>query len=283
MAHRTFITARQRRLGAELRRMREHAGFAIQEAADLMGVTRSHITNMELARFGVSEDRLRALAANYTCADGAYVDALVTMAAERKPGWWEDYRGILPAGALDLAELEHCASALQVVQIMHVPGLLQTEEYARAVLREAVPTRSPAELRRTLAHRLRRREILDRDASPGCAFLIHEAALRMRFGDQHVLRAQLAALLEASERKNITVRVIPFEAGGFHIAGLTVTYASGAVPQLDTVQLDTAHKALFLEAETQLENHRAILQRTEEAALPAGDSRDFIRSIAHHM
>ncbi|MDF9813120.1 helix-turn-helix transcriptional regulator [Streptomyces sp. SPB162] len=283
MAHRTFITARQRRLGAELRRMREHAGFTIQEAADLMGVTRSHITNTELARFGVSEDRLRALAANYSCSDGAYVDALVAMAAERKPGWWEDFRGILPAGALDLAELEHCAAALRVVQIMHVPGLLQTEEYARAVLSASVPSRSPAELRRTLSHRLRRREILDRDAPPPCVFIIHEAALRMRFGDQQVLRAQLAALLEASERENVTVRIVPFEAGGFHIAGLTVTYASGAVAQLDTVQLDTAHKALFLEAEAQLENHRAIFERTEKMALPVKKSRDFIRSIAHHM
>jgi transcriptional regulator with XRE-family HTH domain len=283
MASRTTITARQRRLGTELRRMREHAGLSIQEAADSLGTNRSHVTNMELARFGVSEERVRSLAALYTCPDSAYVDALASMTGERKPGWWEEYRGTLAAGGLDLAELEYHASNLLVLEIMHMPGLLQTEEYARAVLSEAVPAWSPTELRRRLSHRMRRRDILDRDDPPPCTFLIHESALRMRFGAQWVLRAQLNSLLEASERKNVTIRVIPLDAGGFPIAGISVTYASGPVPQLDTVQFDTVLGPVFLDAESQLANHRAVLNRTTKSALHAKDSRDFIRAIEQDM
>lgn len=283
MAHRTFITARQRRLGTELRRMREHAGLSIQGAADLLSVNRSHITNMEFGRFGVSEERLRALAANYACPDEAYIDGLVSMTGERKAGWWEQYRDILPAEGLDLAELEYYAECLQVTQIMHVPGLLQTEEYAKAVLGEAVPTWSAAELRRRLSFRMKRRDILDRDAPPPSTFILHEAALRMRFGDRRVLRAQLDTLLEASERQNVTLRVLPFDAGGFHVAGLSVTYASGPVQQLDTVQVDAAHGSLFLDAETQLANHRSILSRATNVALSAKESRDFILTITRDM
>ncbi|MDJ0344628.1 Scr1 family TA system antitoxin-like transcriptional regulator [Streptomyces sp. H10-C2] len=282
MPPRSTPTARQTRLGTELRRMREHSGLGIQEAADLLGVGRSLITNIELAKFGVSEERVRTLAANYTYPDEPYVDALAAMARERKGGWWEEYRGSLAAGGLDLAELEHHARSLSTVQILHIPGLLQTEDYARAILSEAVPAWSSTELRRRLSHRLRRRDILDRADPPPCTFVIHEAALRTRFGNRSVLLTQLDHVLEASERTNITVRAIPLDTNGFPVAGVSLIYATGPVPQLDTVQLDAAYGSAFLDAETQLVNHRGILERTAKVALSPKDSRDFIRNIIHH-
>ncbi|WP_277032516.1 helix-turn-helix transcriptional regulator [Actinacidiphila oryziradicis] len=282
MPPRNAPTVRQRRLGTELRRMREHAGLSIQEAADLLSINRTHITNMELARFGVSEERVRELAANYSCPDNAYVDALAAIARERKGGWWEDYRGALASAGLDLAELEHHATSLRTVHIIHVPGLLQTEDYARAVLSEAVPQWSPTELRRRLSHRMRRRDILDRDDPPSCTFTVHEAAMRTRFGDRRVLLAQLGHLLEASERTNVSVHVIPLNASGFPVAGIALTYATGPVPRLDTVQLDAAHGSAFLDAEAQLANHRGILERTAKVALPAKESREFVHAIAQH-
>jgi transcriptional regulator with XRE-family HTH domain len=263
--------------------MREHAGLGIHEAAERLGVNRAHISNLELARFGVSEERVRALAAIYRCPDRAYVDALASMTGERKPGWWEEYRGTIATGGLDLAELEHHAVSLQAIEIMHVPGLLQTEEYARAVFSEAVPTWSPTELRRRLSHRMRRRDILDRDPPPPCTFFIHEAALRTRFGGERVLRSQLDSLLEATSRKSITVQVLPLDGGGFPVAGVSVTYASGPVPQLDTVQLDTAGGSVFLDAESQLANHRGVLSRTAKIALSPKESRDVIRTIAQSI
>ncbi|MFD7262080.1 helix-turn-helix domain-containing protein [Streptomyces sp. NPDC059874] len=283
MPNRKAPTARQRRLGTELRKIREHAGLTPAQAAQLLGSDRTAIANIESGRSGVSGERVRTWAGHYGCADTAYIEALAAMAEERSQGWWDEYHGVLSSGALDLAELEAHSTALRAVQIMHMPGLLQTEEYARAVFEEAVPTLSPASLRRQLSYRLKRRDVLDRPNPPQCTFLIHEAALRLEFGGAKVARAQLERLLEQSERENVTVRVIPFAAGGFPNAGSSTLYASGPVPQLDTVQTDTAHGPAFLDAETRLDNYRAILDRTEQRSLDPDRSRDFIHERAQQV
>ncbi|MFF4320287.1 helix-turn-helix domain-containing protein [Streptomyces sp. NPDC001568] len=283
MPNRKAPTARQQRLGAELRKMREHAGLTPAHAVQLVGSDRTAISNIESGRSGVSGERVRTWAGHYGCSDTAYIDALADMAEERGQGWWDDYAGVLSPGALDLAELEARSSALRAVQIMHMPGLLQTEEYARAVFEQAVPTLSPTNLRRQLSYRLKRRDVLDSPNAPMCTFLIHEAALRLEFGGAKVARAQLDRLLEESQRDNVRVRVIPFEAGGFPNAGSSTLYASGPVPQLDTVQTDTAHGPAFLDAETRLDNYRAILDRTEQRSLDPDRSRDFIHKRAQQV
>ncbi|MEV7287726.1 helix-turn-helix transcriptional regulator [Streptomyces sp. NPDC093252] len=283
MPPRKVPTARQRRLGAELRKIREHSGLTLIQAATELGTDRTTMSNIESGRFGVSSERVRTWAAHYGCPDAEYVGALAGMAEERGKGWWEDYRGELSAGLLDLSEMEHHSAALRVVQIMHMPGLLQTEYYARAVFSVAVPPLSDTDLRRRLSHRLKRRDVLDRPKAPSCTFLIHEAALRMVFGSRAIARSQLTHLLEESERDNVSVRVVPFAIGGFPNAGSSTLYAYGAVPQLDTVQTDTPHGPAFLDAETRLSNYRAVLDRTEERSLDAGQSRDFIHEIAQQV
>ncbi|MFB7917904.1 Scr1 family TA system antitoxin-like transcriptional regulator [Streptomyces sp. NPDC056061] len=276
-------TARQRRLGAELRKMREHAGLTPTEAAALLGTDRTTISNTESGRFGVSGARVRTWADHYACHDTAYVDALADMAEERIKGWWEDYRGELSGSALDLAELEHHAAGFRSVQIMHMPGLLQTEDYVRAVYAEALPAPTPAGLRRRISHRLRRRDVLDRMNPPICTFLIHEAALRMQFGGRKVALGQLEHLLKESERDNVTVRVIPFAVGGFPNAGSSTHYVYGPVPQLDTVQTDALLGAGFVDAEARLRVFRAVLDRTEGRSLDPQSSRDFIKEVAEQV
>ncbi|MFI9204555.1 helix-turn-helix domain-containing protein [Streptomyces sp. NPDC053048] len=280
MPPRKAPSVRQRRLGTELRRLREAAGLSLRRAAELVGTDPSGISNSESGRHGVSGERVRAWASAYGCPDPAYVDALVAMAEERGKGWWEEYRGTLRVTALDLAELEHRAVGFRALQLMHLPGLLQTEEYARAVFRTAVPALSPAELRRRLSHRMKRRDVLDRPQPPTCTYLIHEAALLLQFGGQSVARAQLQHLLSESERDNITVRVIPFSAGGFPGAANPMLYVLGAVPRLDTVHIDTPTGSAFLDGETQLANYRSVLDLGEEFALSPERSRDFIRKVA---
>ncbi|MER7727835.1 helix-turn-helix transcriptional regulator [Streptomyces sp. NPDC096323] len=281
MPPRKLLTLRKRRLGSELRRLREHAGLTLAQAAERVGVDRTTVSNSESGRFGVSSRRVRAWADGYECPDAAYVDALAAMAAERESGWWERYRGELSHDALDLAELEHHARAIRSVQVMYMPGLLQTEDYARSVFAESVPAPDPARQRRQLSHRLQRRDVLDRQDPPACVFLIHEAALRMTFGSAAVTRGQLDHLLKESDRDNVTVRVIPFAAGGFPYASSSAHYVYGPVPQLDTVQVDTATGSSFLDAESSLTNWRSALDRTEERSLDPVRSRDFIREIAH--
>lgn len=263
--------------------MREHAGLTPTEAAALLGTDRTTISNTESGRFGVSGARVRTWAQHYECSDAAYVDALADMAEERIKGWWEDYRGELSGSALDLAELEHHAAGFRSVQIMHMPGLLQTEDYVRAVYAEALPAPAPASLRRRISHRLRRRDVLDRADPPTCTFLVHEAALRMQFGGRRVARGQLEYLLKESERDNVTVRVIPFAVGGFPNAGSSTHYVYGPVPQLDTVQTDALLGSGFVDAEARLQVFRAVLDRTEGRSLDPQSSRDFIKEVAEQV
>lgn len=276
-------TERQRRLGAELRRMREHIGMTINEAATLHRTDRTTVSNTESARSGVSGDRVRVWAANYRCPEAGYVDALADMAKERGPYWWDEYRDSLPAGLLDIAEMEHHATALRSAQIMHMPGMLQTPDYMRGVFAEAVPTMGPADLERHVEFRVRRAALLDRSEPPSCEFLIHEGALLMRFGDRKVLRRQIDYLMEQSGRPNITTRVVPFDAGGFANAGSSTLYACGPVPQLDTIQIDVPTGVTFLHAETYLVNYRAVLDRMRGRALEPKASVDFMRQAAREM
>jgi uncharacterized protein DUF5753 len=252
-------------------------------AAEELGTNRTGISNLEAGRFGASAERVRTLARIYACADQVYVDALAAMAEERGKGWWEDYRGDLPAPALDVAELESHASMLRTVQIMHVPGLLQTEEYAKVVLATNVPKPSPTELRRRLSYRMRRRDVLDRSEPPQCTFLIHESAMRIELGGPKVARGQLEHLLEASDRDNITVQVIPFSAGAFPNVGISTVYASGPVPRLDTVHLEVPHGNALIDSETHLENYRAIMDHAQGIALSPEGTRDLVREITQRL
>ncbi|WP_415953997.1 helix-turn-helix domain-containing protein [Streptomyces sp. KLOTTS4A1] len=283
MATRTLPTERQKRLGAELRKSRLAAGATTDYAAGLLGIDRTRLANMESGIRPISPDRVRTLAANYTCTDSSYIEALVAMAESRGRWWWEKHRGTLSAGLLDIAELEWHATRVQTVQVMHVPGLLQTEEYARAVFGAVLPPLTRLEIELRVAHRMERQQVFDRPQPLPYVAYVHEAALRMRFGGAQVMRAQLLHLCDVSRSATITVRVIPDQAEDFPGAGHALLYADGVVPQLDTVQLDSAHGPEFTHAEAQLTKYRAHLDWMDKAALPPADSRDRIRDIARNL
>ncbi|MER5274731.1 helix-turn-helix transcriptional regulator [Streptomyces sp. NPDC002809] len=283
MASRIAPTERQKRLGRELRRMRLTAGVSAQAAAGILRVDRSRLSNIEQGIRAISEERLLALAGACDCQDQALVAALARMTRTTERGWWERYRDSLPAGLLDISELEAGAIRMRTAHSVHIPGILQTSDHALAVFRVVVPALPEHEAALRLAHRVERQKVLEGAASPGYVGVIHEAALRMQFGGRKVARAQLEHLLTASERPRITLRVIPFEAGAFPGAGQTVNYAEGPVPQLDTVQVDSTHGPEFLYEEAQLSKYRAHLDWMERIALPEGRSRDFIHGIARHL
>ncbi|MBU7596605.1 helix-turn-helix transcriptional regulator [Streptomyces sp. P38-E01] len=280
MAQRTAPTARQQRLGYELRRLREHADLSTTAAAKLLGVTQSRVSNTESARIPVSADRIRTLAYELGCADHQFVDSLAAMATGRSRGWWEEYREILPAFMLDLAEMEHYAAALRSTQVLYLPGHLQTVDYARHVFRSNIPTPSPPLVEFLTSHRVKRQQVLYREAPLPFIAMIHEAALRIRVGDDKVMKEQLKHIAEVSELPHITVLVVPYSAGLMPGSGQTVLYAEGPVPRLDTVQLDTEHGAEFLFSDSQLDKYRTLLERTERMALSPTASRELITSIA---
>ncbi|MCD9141802.1 helix-turn-helix domain-containing protein [Streptomyces albireticuli] len=273
-------TVRRRRLGTELRRLRERADLSATEAGMRLGITQSRVSNIEAGRYGVSAERVRALARNYDCSNQSLIDALASMTGERRRGWWEEYRETLPAGLIDLAELEHHATSLRVAQVINIPGLLQTADYARAIFHEAVPPLLPHDLEFRVSHRIKRQAILYRDNPPPYTAIIHEAALRMRFGGTATADGQLDHLLSMSERDNITIAVIPFGGRPFPTSGQGVDYLHGPVTQLDTVQIDTEHGGALIDSAAQLQKYRLVLDRMENAALPPAASRDLIHRVA---
>ncbi|MGV9403769.1 helix-turn-helix domain-containing protein [Streptomyces sp. NPDC003667] len=282
MPSKAVPTQRQKRLGHELRRMRVAAGMSAEQAANLLGVDRGKISNMESGVRNISEGRLRLLARHCRCDDDEYVAALVGMASAGQ-GWWEQYREALPQGMLDIAELEARATRMRTTCTVHIPGLLQTTDYALAVFRAVLPALPEHEVAMRTAHRIRRQEVLTYAAAAPFICLLHEAAIRMQFGGPRVAGEQLDHLVAQSECDGVTVRVVPFAHGAFPGAGQTVLYAEGPTEQLDTVQIDSSHGPDFLYGEQELAKYRAHLDRIEELALSPEDSRDFIRAIAREL
>ncbi|MER5902065.1 helix-turn-helix transcriptional regulator [Streptomyces mirabilis] len=276
-------TARQMRLGIELRRLREAAGLTAVEAAALLGTGRVQISHIESGLTGVSEQRLRRLTSHYACSDGEFIGVLVAIAADRTHGWWEDYRSLLPTPFLDLSELEHHAKYRWDVDFLHVPGLLQTEDYARALFSYVNPEFPESEVERWVEHRMKRKVIIERPDPVPYETLIHEAALRIRAGDRATARAQLARILELAEADHITVRVIPFDLDGFGGAGSSMVYAGGAASKLDTVVRDGPNGPVFIDAEAQLSRYRTLFRRVETVSLEPERSRDFIHQLAKEL
>jgi hypothetical protein len=283
MTTRRTPTERQKRLGAELRKLRVAAGETTEFAAGLLGTDRMKISNMESGVRAITPERVRTLTSNYACAEPAYIEALVAMADNRERGWWEKYRGTLSSGLLDITELEWHAARLQTAQTVHLPGLLQTEEYARAIFGAVLPPMSPLEVEFHVEHRMARRCVFERGAPLPYVGYVHEAALRMQFGGRKITREQLDHLCAVSEQDHVTLRVIPVERGSFPGAGHALLYAEGAVPQLDTVQLDSAHGPVFTHAEAQLAKYRSHLDWMAEFSMTAEESRDFIHAIARQL
>ncbi|GAA3119287.1 transcriptional regulator WhiJ [Streptomyces rameus] len=276
-------TARQVRLGAELRRLREAAGLKATEAAALLGANSVQMSQIESGTAGVSEQRVRRLAANYACADTDLIDALAAMATDRTRGWWEEYQGALPAAYQDLAELDHHATFRKDVAVIHVPGLLQTEAYAHALFSYMNPEFPANEVALRVEHRMKRRVVIDRRDPIPYEAVIHEAALRIRVAGRAAFRAQLGRVLEVSEADHVTVQVIPFALDDFAGAGSTMVHLGGAVPRLDTVVRDAPHGTAFVDSEAQLEHFRKLFRKVKKEALSPGQSRDLIHRLAKEL
>ncbi|MFD8782288.1 helix-turn-helix domain-containing protein [Kitasatospora sp. NPDC059599] len=271
-------TLRQRRLGTEMRRMREQAGLGGSQLARILGLNPTQVTQMETGRIGVSAERLRTVASACSCSDRPLIDALAEMAVERRKGWWEDSRGAVSSDLLDLAELEDSATRLTAYTITFVPGLLQTDAYAASVFARAIPPLPHHEVDVRLRFRMNRQRVIHPGGAPYLAF-IHEAALRMQFSGPKVLAEQLEALIGHSETPEISIRAVPFDIESLPGPSENFIYAEGPVPELDSVQIDTTHNSLILESPAPLASYREILARMASVALSEEGSRDFIRRI----
>ncbi len=273
-------TARQARLGAELRKLRELAGKTAREAAGLLSTDQAKISHIESGRIGVSEERIRRLAVFYACDDGELIDALCVIAREsRGQGWWDEYRGVLAPGFLNIAELEHHATYLRSVQSMNVPGVLQTEDYVRAIHSSYTPALPADELEVRVEFRKRRRRIFEREAPPPFNAVVHEAALRMRFGGRKITKRQLEFLLEASEWPTVTVRVIPFTCENFIEATYPLMYVGGVVAATGHGPDGQTWRRRPVALTPQLKKFGRLIDIAERSSLSEQESRQLIHQI----
>jgi transcriptional regulator with XRE-family HTH domain len=203
-------SVRQRRLAAELRRLRERRGLTGDEVAERLTWSTAKVSRIENARTGAKITDVRRLLELYEI-DGARHEDLISLAHDAaQRGWWEDYRD-LPSPLADFIALESEATAVKEWGSTVFPGLLQTETYARNVIAgwSSLATLPPQELERRLDVRMRRRDLLDGPAPLELSAVLDEAVLQRRIGDQKVMREQLEHLYRMTERPNVTVQILP--------------------------------------------------------------------------
>lgn len=282
MPPRLSPTVRQQRLGIELRKMREHVGVTPKTLAATIGTDLPKISQMENGKSGISAERLRVWARTCGRIEGPYLDALLAMTQDRRKYWWDGYRGRLPSGIIDIAEMEHHAESLTILHTSFIPGLLQTPAYASAVFARLRPALPGPEAEARTAFRIQRQRLFTERPKPYTAF-IHESALRMQFGGPVVLREQLRSLLRDSERPGVEIRTIPFSVDTFPGSGESLYLACGPVPELDTVQIDLSQGPKFVHTDVDLQTYREIKTETEAIALDPVESRDFIRAILENL
>ncbi|MGC4771521.1 helix-turn-helix domain-containing protein [Micromonospora sp. DT44] len=229
-------------LGAQLKRAREEAGVSTEQAADLIEVSPSTLRRIEQGRVGLKGPALNALLDLYGVSDAELRETLLSMARSGKQrGWWAKY-GDLPNSYRQYIGLESAASEIHNFETLVVPGLLQTADYARAIISADASQPTPGGVAQRVAARTERQKLLT-DGQLKLVAVIDEAVLHRQIGGQEVMAEQLTTLLEAQKRWNVSIQVIPFREGAyasmvssFHILGFAegpgVVYIEGLTGDL---------------------------------------------------
>ncbi|SFC91045.1 helix-turn-helix domain-containing protein [Streptomyces aidingensis] len=201
-------------LGRRLRDLREQAGLSYEEAARALDVTHATIRRMEKAQVGLKGPYVEKLLRIYGITEQQELDAFLGLAREaNRPGWWHRYRDVLPEWFSAFVSLEAEASQIRAYEPHYIPGLLQTEAYAAAVLRAGQPHAPREEIDRLVALRLARQELLERKEPPLLWVVMDETVLRRGIGRPNVMRAQVTRLIEVSQSPQVRLQIMPFAAG----------------------------------------------------------------------
>ena len=257
-------------LGAQLRRLREAKRISLEEAGNVIRASHSKISRLETGRVGFKDRDVVDLLTLYGVVDEKEREALRSLASRaNSPGWWHDYSDVLPNWFEAYVGLEEAASQIRAYEVQFVPGLLQTEDYARAVTMLAYS--NPREINRRVNLRLARQSVLTREDPPSLWAVLDEAVLRRPIGGANAMRTQLKHLIEMSQRPNVTVQIVPFKAGGHAAAGgpfSVLRFAEYDLP--DIVYLEQLSSALYLDKQDVVDSYLAVMERLcIEAATPA--------------
>ena len=270
----------RRRLKVALRQARDTADITQQEVADKLDWSVSKIIRIEQGVVGVTTTDLRALLSLYRIEDPAEVAALVDLARGAKKQEWTQYRGVYAKESLSLFGTEGAARTMYKYEPTYVPGLLQTEEYARALLHGLGRSESDVDL--LVAARLERQDLLERDVRPVLDFVLSESVLSWAVGGPGVMRNQLRRIMEVAELPNVFIRVLPFSAGAHPGMRGAFTILDFADPELDDVlYLENAGGVTITREQLeQVANYRATHSRLKELASDPADLSRMVTAIS---
>ncbi len=249
-------------LGSQLRMLREAKGITREEAGYAIRASGSKISRMELGRVSFKERDVVDLLGLYGVNE-AEAETLVALAQEaNSPGWWHKYGDVLPDWFQVYVGLEEAASLIRLYEVQFVPGLLQTADYARAVVRLGQPGAPPEEIEHRVSLRMGRQELLSKPGGPRLWAVVDEAALRRPIGGKEVMRAQLVQLIEATREPNVTLQVVPFRSGGHAAEAGAFTIMRFPEPDLpDVVYLEQLTSALYLDKRDDVEKYTEVMER----------------------
>jgi transcriptional regulator with XRE-family HTH domain len=257
-------------VGARLRRLRTEQGISREQAGEAIRASAWKIHRLENGQTGFKDHDVVDLLALYGVTDPAEVAEFVVLAREANaPGWWRHYGDLLPQWFRAFVDLESVATLIRTYEGQLVPGLLQTEDYQRALLGGARLDDSPKEVERRVALRLRRQALLEREGAPRLWAVVDEAALRRPIGGPKVMRAQLERLIEASQLPNVTLQVLPFGAGAHPAmvgAFSVLRFSDRELP--DVVYLEHLTNASYLDKRDEVEQYLDVMERLCAAAEP---------------
>jgi len=267
-------------LGGHLRRLREQADMTTERAAASIRGSHSKISRMEHGRVGFKERDIADLLTLYGVIDGPEREALLNLAREAStPGWWQAYSDILPHWVEPYFGLEAAASFIREFELQFVPGILQIEEYARAVIRLGNLPSEDEVIRRAQA-RISRQEILRRADPPRIWAVLDEGALRRHIGGRDVMKAQLRHLIEMCDHPNVTLQILPFSAGAHRAMGGPFTILRYTEPDLrDVVYIEQLTSALYLDKPIEVDAYLEVIEEVCLQANPSAKTPGFLNSV----
>lgn len=268
-------------LGSQLRRLREARGITREAAGYHIRASESKISRMELGRVSFKTRDVEDLLTLYGIVDETERTSLVSLAREANvAGWWHSYSDVLPNWFPTYVGLEGAASLIRAYEVQFVHGLLQTEAYARAVVRRGMKGAGEADVEKRVALRLERQKHLVSENAPDFHIVLDEAALRRPYGDREVMRGQLQHLIEFSERPNVRLQIMPFsfgghsgESGAFTILGFPESDLS------DVVYLEQLTSALYLDKAEDVAQYEKALKELQRDSPGPDESRDLLRGL----
>ncbi|MGY0059231.1 helix-turn-helix domain-containing protein [Streptomyces sp. LZ34] len=273
-------TVRRRRLGQELRRLRQEKGMTAEEVAEELMVSQSKISRLENGRRSISQRDVRDLCRTYKVEDKALVDSLMQMAKEsRQQGWWNAF-GDVPYSVYIGFETD--AASLRVYEPQVLPGLLQTPEYAESVISGALPEAPPEQIAQRVQVRLRRQERITDPATPLRLWaVVDEAAMRRVVGSPKVMSDQLDYLVRMSHEPHVTVQALPFGMGSHPgMSGQFTILEFSDESDTSVVYLEGVTSDLYLEKHTDVQSYSMMYEHLRAQALNVEQSRQFITDVA---